>query len=184
MPWYRYTTSRQAEGGSVCGVFLPAVVWNMHHYFTLAAVYADGMVDCWGLMTLEQFELKVREGRITNSVPSGLTLSIHHLVRLTVASARPAGTADDLVKDVRSAIEELNGRPTAQQQMIEAIRNFEGCDSPATRSALIKAHGNLPGFHHVYLFGSRAERHLEVQRLLGLNLASTFSATDSDWQLP
>ena len=166
MPWYKYNTTRETDDGAVPGVYLPAVINNIHHYLTLIAVYKDRMIDCWGLITFDEFIAKTKWGWVTNAVPVGRTLGIHHLLDLTVAASEPAGTIDDLVKDVRNAIEELNGRPTAQERIIEAIKAFNENDNPDARAAFLSAYEDLPCFHRKYIFGSRMEKHKDVQRLL------------------
>ena len=166
MAWYKYNTSRKTDDGDVPGVFLPAIINNTEHYLTFLAVYRDGMVDCWGLTTFDEFIDKAKRGWVTNAVPAGRTLGIHHLVNLTVTASEPAGTMDDLIKDVRNALEELNGRPTAQERVIEAIKAFKKCDTPEVRSAFISAYADLPCFHRKYIFGSRMEKHKDIQQVL------------------
>lgn len=166
MPWYKYNTTRETDLGPVPGVYLPAVINNIHHYLTLIAVYKDTMIDCWGLITFDEFIAKAKWGWITNVVPAGRTLGIHHLLDLTVTASEPAGTIDDLIKDVRNAIEELNGRPTAQVRVIEAIKAFNENDTPDARATFLSAYDDLPRFYRKYIFGSRMEKHKDVQRLL------------------
>ena len=166
MVWYKHRTFRQTEEGDIPGVFLPAVINNIHHYLTLLAVYRDGMIDCWGLVTFDEFVAKAECGWVTNAVPPGRTLGIHHLVSVTVTASEPAGTVDDLIKDVQSAIEELNGRPTAQERVVDAIKAFNAGDTPEARSAFRAAYADLPCYYRTYVFGSRMEKHKDVQKLL------------------
>jgi hypothetical protein len=147
-------------------VFLPAIINNVQHYLTLLAIYQDGMIDCWGLTTFDEFVEKTKTGWVTNSVPPGQRLGVHHLLDITVSASEPAGTMEDLIKDVRSALEELNGRPTAQARVVEAIKAFKKSDTPEARSAFISAYADLPSFHRKYIFGSRMEKHKDIQQLL------------------
>lgn len=48
---------------------------NVTHYLTDLLVYADGMVDCWGWVTQEQFRGKVESGWVTTTVPPGEPVS-------------------------------------------------------------------------------------------------------------
>lgn len=166
MPFFKYNTNRETADGVVPGVFLPAVIHNIHHYFTLLGVYKDGMIDCWGLITFEEFVAKTKSGWVTNTVPAGRTFGIHHLAYMTVTASEPEGTIDDLVKDVRNAIEELNGRPTAQERIADAIRAIAENETHEARAAFISAYADLPCFHRKYIFGSRMEKHKDIQRLL------------------
>lgn len=166
MPWYKYNTTRETDDGTVPGVYLPAIINNIHHHLTFLAVYKDSMIDCWGLITLDEFLVKAKWGWVTNAVPPGRTLGIHHLVDVTVNASEPAGSVVDLIKDVRNAIEELNGRPTAQERIGESIKAFAEDDTPEVREAFLSAYADLPCFHRKYIFGSRMEKHKEIQRLI------------------
>ncbi|MFF3032590.1 hypothetical protein ACFVS7_16500 [Streptomyces rubiginosohelvolus] len=44
-----------------------------------AAVYTDGLIDCWGLVTIEEFEEKLRTGRVATTLPDGAGASAHDL---------------------------------------------------------------------------------------------------------
>ena len=166
MSWYDHTTSRRTEQGEIPGVYLPAIINNLHHYFTLLGVYKDGMINCWGLVTLDEFIEKTRWGWVTNSVPTGRTLDIHHLLNVSVNTCEPAGSIDDLIKDVRNAIEELNGRPTAQDRIIAAIKTLEAGDNSEARTEFLDSYSALPCYYRKYVFGSRMEKHKSVQELL------------------
>ena len=168
MAWYKYNTSRTVDGVCIPGVYLPAIIHNSEHYLTLLGVYQDAVVECWDLCTLEEFESKVRNGWIVQSVPDNRTLRIHNLATLTVRSSLQHGSIEDLLKDVRSAIEELNGRMTAQEKFILAVKEYSESQSDLARDTLFAAHQDLPTFYHIYTFGSRFERYQEIQELLGI----------------
>src|SRR5436309_5447122 len=72
MYWYHNrVTQRVAEGEVVPGVYFPAFIHNGDHYLASIVAYKDGMVDCWGLVTFEEFRQKVRDGWVVTSVPDG-----------------------------------------------------------------------------------------------------------------
>lgn len=178
MGWYKYNTSRIDNGGTIPGVFLPAIINNFNHYFALLGVYQDSMIDCWGLCTFDEFVEKVESGWVTNHVPEGKSLEIHHLIRIAVGDSWSHGTTDDLIKDVRSAIDELNGREPAQNRFVYALKNYRAESTPENLHVLRLEHETLPKYYYQYTFGSRFERFPEIQTLLGIVKSNVRTESD------
>jgi hypothetical protein len=168
MEWYSYRTWRDVDGETVPGVFLPGIIHNGQHYFTLLAVYKDSVIDCWGHCTLDEFVRKVESGWVVNSVPPEHTLSVHAFATFKINECTPHGSTDDLVRNVRSAIEQLNGRPTAQEEVILAMKAYREDESLEHFEQLKAAFAKLPSFDRKFTFGSRFERYIEIQRKLGI----------------
>jgi hypothetical protein len=167
MYWYaNCVTRRLAEGREVAGVYFPAFIHNGDYHLSRIVAYQDGMVECWGLVTFAEFVQKVRDGWVVTSVPDGATVAIHHLARFTVSGVQIEGPEAEFVKDVANAIEELNGRPTAQARLVEAIRGLREEDTPEWRDKFRRAFADLPTYWRKYVFGSRMEKYTDLQRLL------------------
>jgi hypothetical protein len=167
MYWYsKCVTQRLAGDEVVPGVYFPAFIHNFDYHLTSIVAYKDAMVECWGLVTFEQFKQKVRDGWVVTSVPEGATISIHHVGRFKVGDVWIEGPEEELVKDVGNAIEELNGRPTAQARLVKAIRGLREQDTPELRSEFRRAYADLPAYCRKYVFGSRMEKYTDLQRLL------------------
>jgi hypothetical protein len=164
--YYNRVTQRIADGEVVPGVFFPAFIHNGDHHLASIVAYQDGMVDCWGLVTFEDFKQKVRDGWVVTSVPEGAIVSIHHVARFTVSGVAVEGPEEEFVKDVANAIEELNGRPTAQARLVEAIRGLRAEATPELRREFRRAYADLPAYCRKYVFGSRMEQYKDLQRLL------------------
>lgn len=167
MYWYHNrVTQRLADGEVVPGVCFPAFIHNGDYYLASIVAYKDGMVECWGLFTFEEFKQKVSEGWVVTSVPEGATVSIHHVARFTVGHVSVEGPEAEFVKDVANAIDELNGRPTAQARLVKVIHALREQDTPDLRSQFRRAYADLPAYYRKYVFGSRMEKYKNLQRLL------------------
>jgi hypothetical protein len=167
MYWYaRNLTQRVSEGEMVPGVYFPAFIHNGDHFLANIVAYRDGMVDCWGLVTFEEFRQKVRNGWVVTSVPEGATVTIHHVARFKVNGVSVEGPEEEFVKDIANAIEELNGRPTAQARLVEAIRGLRELATPELEAQFRRAYSDLPAYCRKYIFGSRMEKYANLQRLL------------------
>jgi hypothetical protein len=164
--YYKRITQRIADNVVVPGVYFPAFIHNGDHHLTHIVAYRDGMVDCPGLVTFEVFKEKVRSGWVVTSVPEGATVSIHHVGRFTVSSVSIEGPEEEFIKDVANAIEELNGRPTAQTRLVQAIKGLREQVTPELRIQFREAYGALPAYCRKYVFGSRMEKYTDLQRLL------------------
>jgi hypothetical protein len=80
----------------------------MFYFYTTLDAYADGAVDCWGLVDLPLFRRKVAEGWVVARPPVGSQVSFHNLGRCQVAAAEWTATPADLVAHVEAAVRELN----------------------------------------------------------------------------
>ena len=154
MYWYKNLTHRTVAGETIPGVYFLAFIHNFTYHLTSIVAYKDAMVDCWGLVTFEEFKRKVQEGWVVTSIPEGATVGIHHGARFTV------GTVSVRVQD------ELNGRPTAQARLIDAMKELRKRDTPQLREQLRRAYADLPAYYRKYVFGSRMEKHLGIQQML------------------
>ncbi|MFD4764425.1 hypothetical protein ACFWOJ_38155 [Streptomyces sp. NPDC058439] len=52
-------------------------------------IYADRLIDCWGLVTLEEFQEKLRSGWVATSLPDGAEASAHDLTGWSSVSHAP-----------------------------------------------------------------------------------------------
>src|SRR5262249_19063984 len=73
MTWYssNRVTHRIAEGKVVPGLCFPAFIHNGNYYLASIVAYKDRVIDCWGLVTFEDFKEKVRDGWVVTSIPDG-----------------------------------------------------------------------------------------------------------------
>ena len=63
---------RETEAGSIIkGIGLPAFINNGGYHQVLIGVYEDGLIHCWGLVTLQEFKEHVRSGWVVTQVPKG-----------------------------------------------------------------------------------------------------------------
>lgn len=65
-------TYRDVDGRRIEGTWRPIFIKNggTHHLADLK-IYADGQIDCWGMVDLQGFSEKLRSGWVATSLPSG-----------------------------------------------------------------------------------------------------------------
>ncbi|MFF1904457.1 NADAR domain-containing protein [Kitasatospora sp. NPDC058218] len=118
-------THRTADGVRMPGTWRHAFIRNGGHYFlTDLFIYADGLIDCWGLVTVEEFEEKLRTGWVATSLPEGGEASAHELADWKFSEPESWLTPELLVAEVRDTIDRLNGRPDSTGRCLAAVDVF------------------------------------------------------------
>ncbi|MFF9983662.1 NADAR family protein [Streptomyces erythrochromogenes] len=158
-------THRMADGVRVPGTWRHAFICNGGSYFlTDLFIYADGLVDCWGLVTLDEFEQKLRHGWVATSLPDGGRASAHDLASWTFGEPRSRQTPDLLLAEVRDTIDELNGRPDSTGRCLAAVDVFLADRTEENRAAARAAYLAVPETVRHYALGDmdRKDRPLKL----------------------
>jgi predicted NAD-dependent protein-ADP-ribosyltransferase YbiA (DUF1768 family) len=147
-------TLRTVDGEDIAGSWRHAFIRNGGaYYLTTLKVYADGIVDCWGLVTLDQFREKLRTGWVATTFEEGAQASAHEVASWTFADVRSWVSADQLYAEVVDEIETLNGRPDTSGRCLEALRAFLADQTEANRRLLEAAYEAVPEHRRHYLLG-------------------------------
>ncbi|MDT0327304.1 NADAR family protein [Nocardiopsis lambiniae] len=147
-------TFRESDGERVPGGLRHAFIRNGDTYFlTSLVVYADGLVDCWGLVTLEEFADKLASGWVATEFEEGAGASAHGLAEWRFADPYSYTDADCLLAEVRDTVEELNGRPTSSDRCVEALDAFLAEPDETRRTALRTAYLEIPETQRRYVLG-------------------------------
>ncbi|MFE2151310.1 NADAR family protein [Streptomyces lavendulae] len=148
------TTHRTADGVRVPGTWRHAFICNGGSYFlTDLFIYADGLVDCWELVTLDEFEQKLRCGWVATDLPDGARVSAHHLASWTFGEPSTWLTPDLLLAEVRDTVDELNGRPDSTDRCLAAVDVFMADRTEDNRAAARTAYLAIPETVRLYALG-------------------------------
>src|SRR6185503_17162281 len=101
-------TFRTVEGRQIPGLLLPAFIHNGAYHLTNIAVFADGMVECWGLVDWDTFLQKVESGWVVTSLPPDAEVSINPITHFTATKLLFTVPESEFVKHALDVIEELN----------------------------------------------------------------------------
>lgn len=158
-------TYRTADGVRIPGTWRHAFICNGGTYFlTDLGIYADGLIDCWGLVTLDEFEQKLRSGWVATGLPEGAEASAHGLASWRFAEPHTRITPELLLAEVRDTIEELNGRPDSTARCLAAVDVFLADRTEENRAAARTAYLAVPETQRHYALGDmdRKDRPLQV----------------------
>ncbi|MBE1876607.1 NADAR family protein [Myceligenerans pegani] len=159
-------TSREVDGQTISGVTRIAFIRNGGTYFvTDLVIYADGIIDCWGLVDLEEFERKVASGWVATTLEEGAHASAHHVGSWTFAQPRSWVTPEGLIGEVRDQVDSLAGRPDSTSRCRAAIGAFLDDPTTARRRALLDAYLAVPEHLRVYMLGDMDNKDWPVQAL-------------------
>ncbi len=84
-------------------------------HFTTVVIYADSMIECSGLQTLDEFLAKVHSGKIVAALPAGTKIKLPCMGHAVMGSQTWYDNDEQFINDVLDVIEFLNGRPTQEE---------------------------------------------------------------------
>ncbi|WP_327313235.1 NADAR family protein [Streptomyces sp. NBC_01235] len=146
-------TYRTADGIRVPGTWRHAFIRNGDYFLTDLFIYADGLVNCWGLVTLEEFEEKLRQGWVATEFPDGARASAHGLAAWKFGEPRGLLTPELLLAEVRDTIDQLNGRPDSTDRCLAAVDAFLADRTEQRRTAVRDAYLAIPETRRHYALG-------------------------------
>jgi hypothetical protein len=97
---YPIRIHREENGQKIPGILLRAYIHNGPYHLTEIAVFQDGMIDCWGLVTFARFKQKVEEGWIVTALPGDAKVSMFPLGSFTATHINNGVSEGEFVKEV------------------------------------------------------------------------------------
>jgi predicted NAD-dependent protein-ADP-ribosyltransferase YbiA (DUF1768 family) len=147
-------TYRLIDGEQIEGTTRPIFIRNGDAYFlTDLRVFADGVIDCWGLVDLDGLREKLRTGWVATSLPPGARASAHHLASWRFSEPQMWVTAEQLLGEVADDIDTLNGRPDSTRRCHLALDRYLESRSEPDRIALRDAYQAIPRHLRVFALG-------------------------------
>ena len=160
-------TFRQVDGEQVPGRSRYVFVHDGGTYFlTALTVYADGLVDCWGLMDFDELRTKLESGWITTEPRDGAEASIHDLAGWQFSRSRCYVNARMLMAELLDTVEQLNGRPTAAKRCMELIDRYLAEPTEANRLAVRAAYLAVPEHRRRRMLGDMDRKDAPVRWLI------------------
>ncbi|MFF9578273.1 NADAR family protein [Streptomyces rubiginosohelvolus] len=149
----RRITYRIADGVRIPGTWRHAFIRNGGYFLTDLFIYADGLIDCWGLVTIEEFEEKLRTGWVATTLPDGAEASAHDLASWKFSEPQSWLTPELLIAEVRDTIDQLNERPDSTGCALAAVDVFLADRTEENRAAAEAAFLAVPASQRRYALG-------------------------------
>ena len=164
---YFNRTCRMVDGGRIEGTWRHIFIKNGRQYFlTDLKIYADGMIDCWGLINFATFREKVTSGWVATSFPQGASASAHHLLNWKFDEPEAWLTPEQLIAEVADEIERLAGRPTTEDICLEALNSYLDEPTEERLAALRAAYFAVPEHLRLYLLGDQDVKDVPLRALI------------------
>lgn len=158
---------RTADDRRIPGTWRHAFIRNGYDYYlTDLFIYADGLVDCWGLVTLEEFERKLASGWVATELEEGARASGHELASWKFAEPYMWITPELLLAEVRDTIDQLNERPDSMDRCLALVDVFLADRTEANRAAARAAYLAIPASRRHYTLGDMDRKDQPLQALV------------------
>jgi len=162
----RRRTYRIVDGARIDGTWRPVFIRNGDYYLADLLIYADGKVDCWGLVDFEEFCEKVRGGWVATTFAPGARASAHMVASWRMADPVSAVTAAQLIAEVRDEIQRLRDEPASDDRCLAALRRYLTAPGPGRLAELRSAYLAVPEHLRVFLLGDMDARDVPLRQLL------------------
>ncbi|MFD4860678.1 DUF7638 domain-containing protein [Streptomyces atratus] len=174
----RRITYRTADGVRIPGTWRHAFIRNGSYFLTDLFIYADGLIDCWGLVTIEEFEEKLRTGWVATTLPDGAEASAHGLAHWKFSEPRSRLTPELLVAEVRDTIDQLNRRPDSTGRCLAAVDAFLADRTVENRAAAHTAFLAIPVSQRRYALGDMDSKDWPLRVLVAGPGGQTYLPSD------
>lgn len=132
---------------------LPAFISNGSYFLTDLKIYKNGLIDCWELVTLDEFVQKIENGWVSVELDSeeNYDISIFGLGHISTGFHYHAHkTNQDLVLEVMDILSELNGQQTSSERCYQAWQNYQNEPTHRNISFLKEAYEAIPKHKRIY----------------------------------
>ncbi|GAA2357563.1 hypothetical protein Cme02nite_51240 [Catellatospora methionotrophica] len=156
------------------------------HFLTNLTVYADGVIDCWGLMSFDELRTKLATGWITTQPLDNGQASAHDLARWRFAEPRSHVSADMLIGELLDVVDKLNRRPDSSERCRQLIDRYLADRSEENRLAIRAAYFTIPEHQRRSMLGDMDSKDFPVRVLISdigqpaVGGAGSFAVTEND----
>lgn len=157
---------REVGGFLILGASRPIFIHNGNYYLTELKIYADRMVDCWGLITFDLFKEKVKSGWVVTELPKTAEVSMFPLGGLTATNFRGSVKSEELIKEVADTINELNGKPSTSDLCREAYEKYQKEPTEVNKSNLQALYEAVPEHNRIFILGDQGHKDNAIRSIL------------------
>ena len=148
---------------------LPAFICNGSYFLTDLTIYEDGDIDCWGIVSFEEFLQKVEQGWVTVELPQSdnLEISIHGLGEVSPGYTYQNYKSNaDLIAEVQDILNELNGLPDSSKLCRAAWEDYQLEPTEEKCIALRQAYEVIPRHKRCYVLNDQDRKDYPIRRVI------------------
>jgi predicted NAD-dependent protein-ADP-ribosyltransferase YbiA (DUF1768 family) len=170
---------RIVDGERIDGTWRSVFVHNGDFHVADLVVYADGVIDCWGEMTLAELREHLRTGWVTLRPEAGAFGRADH-ARWRFADPDSWTAAEDFAAEIADEIERLAGRATSTDRCRAALDRYTSDPTEDNRLALRAAYLEVPEHLRQYLTFDMDRKDGAI-RVLITDIGAPVHGTSGDW---
>lgn len=134
-------------------------------------IFADSSIQISGiekprLMSVEEFNLMVKEGEITTALPEGAILDIYGLGKCEIGECLYAADMTAKASEVNDIIARLNGNKTTSEICRDVYETYNKNPTIKRKEALKVAYENIPEHLRVYVLGDMDVKDIPVRMII------------------
>jgi predicted NAD-dependent protein-ADP-ribosyltransferase YbiA (DUF1768 family) len=167
---------RIVDGERIDGTRRSVFVHNGDYHLADLVVYADGVIGCWGEMTLPELRDHLRTGWVTLRPEAG-AIGDAGFARWRFTEPQSWLTVDDFVAEIADEIERLAGRPTTADRCQAALDRYRHDPSEDNRLALRAAYLEVPTHLRQYLCFDMDRKDWPIRVLITENGAPVYGTS-------
>ena len=175
----RNITFRFVDDQQILGAFLTVFIHNGAYHLTKIAVYADGMIDCWGLVDFNEFVRKVNSGWVVTTLPEGADVSVSKITGFTANKILFSVPESEFIKEVLDTIEELNERPSSLALFVQASKNYWNEPNEENQRLMHEAFEKVPHHRKKFVTNTRDRRYFKEQGIKSYDTVWELNDNDS-----
>ena len=158
---------REENGQIILGQAHNIYIHNLRYYLTELKIYADGMIDCWEMVTFEEFKNKVKSGWIVTELPNTAEVSISPgLGDFTATNITNLVKPEELIKEVADIIDELNNRLTTSDICQKAFEDYQKKPNESNKKELKEAYEAIPEHNRIYVLGDMNQKDHPIRYII------------------
>lgn len=157
---------REENGQIILGVSHLIYISNAGYHLTELKIYADGMIDCWEMVSFDEFKSKVNSGWVVTELPEASEVSVFPLGSFTAANVGNSIKPEDLIKEVADIIEQLNDRPTTSDICQKAFEEYQKEPNEANKKKLKEAYEAIPEHNRIYVLGDMNQKDNPIKSII------------------
>lgn len=156
---------REVGGVLILGVSRPIYIHNGDYHLIELKIYADGIIDCWELVTLNQFKDKIKSGWVVTELPKSAEVSIFPLGNLTATNTTCYIKPEELIKEIADSINELNGKPTTSELCRKAYEEYQKEPTEANKTRLKATYEAVPEHNRIFILGDQDHKDQAIRTI-------------------
>jgi hypothetical protein len=157
---------REEDGKKIFGKSRMVFIHNGNYHLINLEIYEDGMIDCWDLISFDEFKEKIKSGWVKTMIPENSHVSVFSLGLFNIQDSAMYVKEEELIKEVQDIINTLNSKPTVSELCRDAFEKYNDDPSEDNIKSLKIAYENIPEHLAHYVLGDMQSKDYPIRDII------------------